>query len=127
MVSTDFVFSGFSVDDVDEAKRFYGETLGFTVAQNEMGILNITLPGGALVIAYPKPDHVPAAYTVLNIEVPSIDEAVGELESAGVSLVRYEGMPQDDKGVMRGKAHDRGPDIGWFLDPAGNIISVMES
>ncbi len=126
MVTSSYAFSGFGVDDIDAALAFYGDTLGFAVSQNEMGILNITLPGGAMVIAYPRPDHVPAAYTILNITVDSIDAAVDELAAAGVSMERYEGMPHDEKGIMRGKAHDRGPDIAWFLDPAGNVLSVIE-
>jgi len=120
-------FSGFSVKDVDEAKRFYGETLGLPAEMNEMGILNITLPGGADVIAYPKADHVPAVFTILNLVVDDIDAAVDALAVEGVVMERYEGMPHDDKGIMRGKAIDRGPDIAWFLDPSGNILSFIEN
>jgi catechol 2,3-dioxygenase-like lactoylglutathione lyase family enzyme len=125
MVTFTTAFSGFSVPDIEAAKAFYGGTLGLDVTINEMGILTIDLPGGASVIAYPKDDHQPATFTVLNLVVPDIDEAVDELTAAGVRFERYEGSPQDDKGVMRGKAADMGPDIAWFTDPAGNILSVM--
>lgn len=127
MVTAVHGFSGFSVDDIEAAKTFYGEALGLPVTLNGMGILAITLPGGADVIAYPKPDHVPAVFTILNLEVADIDTAVDELAAAGVEMVRYEGMPHDDKGVMRGKSVNRGPDIAWFLDPAGNILSVLSN
>ncbi|QJU53213.1 VOC family protein [Herbiconiux sp. KACC 21604] len=119
-------FSGFSVRDTDAAAAFYRDVLGLEVAENEMGILTITLPGGAPVLAYPKgDDHVPATFTVLNFVVPDIDVAVDELTAAGVTFERYEGMPQDEKGIGRGKAAGRGPDIAWFTDPSGNIIAVM--
>ncbi len=86
--------------------------------------LGLQLPGGRVFI-YPKDDHEPATFTVLNFEVADIDAAVAELEAAGVTLERYAGMPQDEKGVMRGKATGNGPDIAWFTDPAGNILSVL--
>ena len=119
-------FSGFSVRDIDAAKDFYGETLGLETTVNGMGILNITLPDGPLVMVYPKPDHEPAVYTVLNLVVADIDAAIDELAAAGVVFERYEGLPQDERGVMRGTQHDRGPDIAWFLDPSGNIIGLLE-
>ncbi|MCS5723511.1 VOC family protein [Herbiconiux sp. CPCC 203407] len=118
-------FSGFSARDIDAAREFYGGTLGLETATNEMGILNLTLPGGAQVLVYPKEDHEPAVYTVLNLVVTDIDAAIDELTAAGVVFERYDGMPQDDKGVMRGSEHDRGPDIAWFCDPSGNIIGLM--
>jgi len=127
MVDFTHGFSGFSVKDVDEAKRFYGETLGLPAEMNDMGILSITLPGGADVIAYPKDDHVPAVFTILNLVVDDISAAVAALADAGVPMERYEGMPQDDLGVMRGKSVNRGPDIAWFLDPSGNILSFIEN
>jgi len=128
MLSTNFGFSGFSVKDIEATRVFYGETLGFAVRLNEMGILDITLPGGAGVIAYPKADHVPATFTILNFVVDDIDTAVGELTAAGVAFEHYEGMPgQDEKGVLRGKAANMGPDIAWFLDPSGNILSVLSN
>lgn len=126
MLTTSHGFSGFSVTDVDESRRFYQDVLGLDVSTNEMGILDIALPaGGAHVLVYPKDDHVPAVFTILNFAVDDIDRAIDELEAAGVSLERYEGMPQDERGVMRGKAVGQGPDIAWFLDPSGNILSIL--
>jgi catechol 2,3-dioxygenase-like lactoylglutathione lyase family enzyme len=116
------VFSGFAVDDLDAARTFYRDTLGFTVGDDAMGILRLTLPGTeAPVIVYPKPDFVPATYTILNVSVDDVRAAVAALTSAGVTMLRYEGMGQDDQGIARGQ----GPDIAWFNDPAGNIISVL--
>jgi catechol 2,3-dioxygenase-like lactoylglutathione lyase family enzyme len=125
MLTSTHGFSGFSVRDVAEAAEFYGSVLGLATSTNAMGILEITLPGGTRVLAYPKSDHVPAVFTILNLAVDDIDVAVRELEAAGVTLERYEGMPQDERGVLRGKAQHRGPDIAWFLDPSGNIVSVL--
>jgi len=125
MLTTTHGFSGFSVDDIDAARTFYGETLGLEVTMNEMGILGIELPGGSAVMVYPKEDHAPAVYTVLNLGVDDIDVAVRELTESGIVLERYEGLPQDETGVMRGKAAGMGPDIAWFTDPAGNILSVL--
>ncbi len=115
-------FAGFSVHDVDAAKAFYGETLGLPVTVNAMGILDIGL-GRGTAIAYPKPDHVPATFTILNFTVPNIDAAVDELEAAGIRLARYEGIEQDERGIARGM----GPAIAWFTDPSGNILAVIES
>jgi len=121
-------FSGFSVDDIDVATAFYGETLGLDVSTNEMGILDVSLSTGGHVIIYPKgPDHVPATFTVLNFPVDDIDAAVDALVAAGVTFERYDGMHQDDKAISRGKAAGQGPDIAWFTDPAGNILSVLSS
>ncbi|RKR74333.1 VOC family protein [Frondihabitans australicus] len=127
MLTTGHAFSGFSVRDADEAKEFYEGVLGLACTMNEMGILDIELPHGGHVIAYPKGDgHVPATFTVLNFEVEDIDAAVGELAENGVVLERYEGLT-DDAGVARGKSQNRGPDIAWFLDPSGNILSVLSN
>ncbi len=115
-------FSGFSVNDAAAAREFYGGTLGLDVAENEMGILEIKLGSGAQVIAYPKDNHVPATYTVLNFVVPDVEKAVDDLNRAGVEMERYEGSPADAKGIVRGM----GPTIAWFTDPAGNILSVIE-
>ena len=123
MVTTNDVFSGFSTDDLAAAKAFYGETLGFEVTESQNG-LEVHAGGHALFV-YPKPDHQPATYTALYLDVPDIDAAVDELVSAGVEILRYDGMQQDDKGIARGKAANRGPDIAWFTDPAGNIIAVL--
>jgi catechol 2,3-dioxygenase-like lactoylglutathione lyase family enzyme len=120
-------FSGFSVDDLAKAKAFYAETLGLKVSGEGIG-LNLHLPGGGTVFAYPKGDHQPATFTILNFTVDSIDEAVDELTGRGVKFERYEnGLQTDSKGIFRGKAENKGPDIAWFKDPAGNILSVIES
>lgn len=124
MLTTTGSFSGYSVDDIAAATAFYRDTLGLTVEDTGMG-LDIGLPGGQHVFLYQKDDHAPATFTVLNFEVADIDAAVAELTAAGVSLERYDGMPQDDSGVMRGKAAGQGPDIAWFLDPAGNVLSIL--
>jgi predicted enzyme related to lactoylglutathione lyase len=115
-------FSGFAVDDIDEAKRFYGETLGLKISDGPMGILNLELAGDRPTMIYPKPDFEPATYTILNFPVDDLDAAVDELTSRGVEMERYDGFDQDDKGIMR----DNGPTIAWFKDPAGNILAVLE-
>lgn len=114
-------FSGFAVDDIAQAKRFYGETLGLSVTE-EHGLLTLHIAGDRPTIVYPKPGHVPAQYTILNFPVDDIDAAVAELTARGVSFERYDGMPQDEHGVMR----EAGPYIAWFTDPAGNILSVLQ-
>lgn len=114
-------FSGFSVDDLTAAASFYRDKLGIPVTETEIG-LSVALPGGQLFI-YPKENHEPATFTVLNFEVADIDVAADELAAAGIPLERYDGMPQDDKGIMRASA-GMGPDIAWFTDPAGNILSI---
>jgi catechol 2,3-dioxygenase-like lactoylglutathione lyase family enzyme len=124
MFKTKAAFSGFSVDDLTKAKKFYSETLGLKVDTMSAG-LNLHLPGGGVVLAYPKDNHQPATFTILNFEVDNIDEAVDELTSRGVRFERYDGMPQDVRGVARGIANNQGPDIAWFKDPAGNILSVL--
>ena len=117
-------FSSFSVDDLPRAKQFYTGTLGLVVEENGMG-LSIHVPGGATVFAYPKGDHQAASFTVLNFVVADIDAAVGELARRGVIFERYEGeLETDAKGIARGIAQNRGPDIAWFKDPAGNFLSV---
>jgi catechol 2,3-dioxygenase-like lactoylglutathione lyase family enzyme len=117
-------FSGFAVKDLDAAKTFYGETLGLDARMGEMGNLDLHLGGGQTVFIYPKDDHVPATYTILNFPVADIDAAVDQLIAAGVTMERYEGpdFNQDAKGIMRGN----GPSIAWFKDPAGNILSVLQ-
>jgi predicted enzyme related to lactoylglutathione lyase len=115
-------FSGFSVDDVQKAKQFYGETLGLEVTEAH-GLLRLHLAGGAEVIAYPKGDqHTPATFTILNFQVEDIDAAVDELTSRGVTFETYPGLKTDEKGIFRGG----GPFIAWFTDPAGNILSVLQ-
>jgi catechol 2,3-dioxygenase-like lactoylglutathione lyase family enzyme len=114
-------FSGFSVSDIDEARKFYTETLGLRVTE-QYGLLTLQLAGGRNILIYPKADHIPASFTILNFQVDDIDAAVDELTSRGVSFERYEGMEQDAKGINRGG----GPFIAWFTDPAGNILSVLQ-
>ncbi|MGD9696993.1 MAG: VOC family protein [Thermoleophilia bacterium] len=116
-------FSGFAVDDLAAARRFYGETLGVRAEDGPMGLLELRLGGGATVLVYPKPDHAPATFTILNFPVPDIDAAVDELAARGVAFERYPGFEQDEKGIARGP---EGPAIAWFTDPAGNILSVIE-
>lgn len=124
MVTITGSFSGYSVDDTGVALAFYRDTLGFPVEETGAG-LNLALPGGQHVFLYPKDDHVPATFTVLNLEVADIDVAARELADAGIELERYPGMPQGDDGIMRGRASGDGPDIAWFLDPAGNVLSIL--
>jgi predicted enzyme related to lactoylglutathione lyase len=114
-------FSGFAVDDLEAAKKFYGETLGVKVSEH-YGLLTLHLAGGRDTLVYPKPDHTPASYTILNFQVDDIDAAVDELVSRGVELEKYEGMGQDAKGINRAG----GPYIAWFKDPAGNILAVLQ-
>ncbi len=118
-------FSGFSVNDLAKAKEFYTQTLGLKVVEEGVG-LRLHLPGGGTAFAYPKDDHQPATFTLLDFVVDTIDEAVDELNSRGVSFDRYEGMLQDEKGIMRGIAQHMGPDIAWFKDPAGNMLAVLQ-
>ena len=117
-------FSGFSVDDIDKAREFYGGTLGLEVSEMD-GLLQLSLGGGATVLAYPKGgDHTPATFTILNFPVDDIDRAVDDLTAAGVRMERYPEMgEQDEKGIHRGPP---GPDIAWFTDPAGNVLSVIK-
>jgi len=114
-------FSGFAVDDIPAARKFYGETLGLEVTE-ENGMLTLHIAGDRPILVYPKPDHTPAAYTILNFPVEDIDAAVDELTRRGVRFERYEGMPTDEKGIMRAG----GPLIAWFTDPAGNVLSVLQ-
>ena len=123
MLKTAKAFSGFSVDDIPAAKKFYGEVLGLDVSE-ENGMLALHIAGGRDILIYPKENHAPATYTVLNFPVEDIDRAVGELTQRGVRFERYEGFDQDAKGIARG---GDGPAIAWFTDPAGNILSVLEA
>ena len=122
MLKADDAFSGFSVNDLDDAKKFYGETLGVEVETVPAGLM---LKIGHGILVYPKPNHEPATYTMLNFRVDDIDKAVDDLTGKGIKFEHYPGLT-DQKGVARGIAHDRGPDIAWFKDPAGNIISVLQ-
>ena len=115
-------FSGFAVDDVQKAREFYGETLGLKTSE-EYGLLTLHLAGDRPTLVYPKDDHTPADYTILNFPVEDIDKAVDDLDARGVSFERYDGFEQDEKGIARG---DEGPPIAWFTDPAGNIFAVIQ-
>jgi catechol 2,3-dioxygenase-like lactoylglutathione lyase family enzyme len=125
MVSVTGLMSGFAVKDIAAAKTFYKDTLGLDVEDNPMNAINLKLPQGGVIFVYPKDDHEPATYTVLNLEVADIDAAVHELTGKGVQFQIYEGAHQDEHGIARGKSVNMGPDIAWFLDPSGNILSVL--
>jgi len=120
------VFSSYSVNDLEKAKDFYEKTLGFPVTQTPEG-LRIAVTKDFAVFLYPKPNHQPATFTVLNLQVMSVDAAVDALTEAGVKMQHYEGELQtDEKGIMHG-GPGKGPTIAWFTDPAGNILSVVEN
>ena len=121
MFATTKAFSGFAVDDLQQARTFYGETLGLRTSE-ENGLLTLHLAGGRDTLVYPKADHAPATYTILNFPVDDIDEAVDQLIERGVHFERYDGFEQDEKGIARGG----GPSIAWFRDPAGNVLSVLQ-
>jgi catechol 2,3-dioxygenase-like lactoylglutathione lyase family enzyme len=122
-------FSGFSVNDLAQAKAFYSETLGLQVDPDGVGV-RLKLPSGGSVFAYSKPDHQPASFTILNLVVDDIDGAVDELTRRGVQFEHYDsadGPRTDKKGILRGRAQNQGPDIAWFKDPAGNFLSVIQN
>ena len=114
-------FSGFAVDDLAAAEKFYGETLGLRTSE-QYGLLTLHLAGGRDTLVYPKPGHVPATYTILNFPVGDLEGTVDELAGRGVEFERYDGFNHDERGIARGGG--QGPDIAWFKDPAGNILSV---
>jgi predicted enzyme related to lactoylglutathione lyase len=123
MLENSEAFSGYSVEDISAARRFYAETLGLSVSDDN-GLLTLHLPGGRDTLIYPKgEDHQPATFTVLNFPVDDIEVTVDELVARGVQFERYEGMQQDTRGIHRGG----GPLIAWFTDPAGNILSVLQT
>jgi predicted enzyme related to lactoylglutathione lyase len=123
MLNDSKAFSGFSANDIPKAKKFYAETLGLKVSESH-GLLRLQFTGGNNVLIYPKPNHVPATFTVLNFPVKDVDLAVEELAKRGVRFEVYDqpDLKTDKKGIMRGN----GPTIAWFKDPAGNILSVLE-
>ncbi len=127
MLKSDKAFSGFSVNDIQKAKAFYGQTLGVDISDGPMGNLELKIGNGATVFIYPKPNHKPATYTVLNFPVDNIDSAVDELTQKGVTFEHYDmgDFKTDSKGILRGGG-EYGPSIAWFKDPAGNILSVLE-
>jgi catechol 2,3-dioxygenase-like lactoylglutathione lyase family enzyme len=120
MLTDSEAFSGFAVDDIAKAKQFYGETLGLNVSENDAG-LSLGIAGSRDVLIYPKPDHSPAPFTILNFPVDDVDAAVDELASKGVEFERYDEFDQDEKGIDR-----NGPagGIAWFKDPSGHILAV---
>ena len=124
MLETRKAFSSFSVNDLQKAKEFYGQTLGLNVSE-EHGLLTLHLAGGNNVLIYPKPNHVPATFTILNFPVNDVDQTVDKLSKRDVHFEIYDkpDLKTDQKGIMRGK----GPTIAWFKDPAGNILSVLQS
>jgi catechol 2,3-dioxygenase-like lactoylglutathione lyase family enzyme len=122
MLRYSHAYSGFSTDDIVKAREFYGKTLGLEVTEAN-GMLTLNLAGGGRVIIYPKADHQPASFTVLNLPVEDIERAVDGLAAAGVAFERYEGAGQDERGIARAYP----PPIAWFKDPAGNILSVIQA
>ena len=121
MLADSQAFSGFAVPDLEQAKQFYGETLGLRVDERD-GSLDLRIAGDRSILIYPKPDHTPATYTILNFPVADVEGTVDALVERGVRFERYEGFDQDDRGILRGG----GPPIAWFKDPAGNILSVIQ-
>ncbi len=122
MLKKSKAFSGFSVDDIKKAKGFYQRTLGLQVRDNPMGSIELHIEGGNTILVYPKSDHRPATYTVLNFPVKDIEVAVDGLSEKGVVFEQYKELDTDEKGI----SHNEGPLIAWFKDPAGNILSVIE-
>jgi catechol 2,3-dioxygenase-like lactoylglutathione lyase family enzyme len=121
MLAHSKAFSGFAVDDIAAAKQFYGETLGLNVS-DEHGMLTLHLAGGTEILIYPKPDHTPATYTILNFPVDTSDAAGDVLVERGGRLAHADGIETDERGILRSD----GPPIAWFTDQAGNILSVLE-
>ena len=120
-------FASFSSNDIAKAKQFYTETLGLEASVDDnMGSLNITLGNGMKIFIYPKDNHQPATYTVLNFFVENIEESVDELVSRGITFEKYDGFDQNDKGIAKSPDPSKGPSIAWFKDPAGNILSLIE-
>ncbi len=125
MFTSDRAFSSFAVTDLDEAKAFYGDTLGIPVKEIDMGFIELTLGSGARVMVYPKPDHEPAVFTILNFDVDDVEAAVDDLNARGVVTKIYDDadFPTDAKGISR----DMGPAIAWFRDPSGNLLAVLST
>lgn len=123
MLKDSIAFSGFSVDDILKAREFYEKILGLKVSEEMQGMLNLHLAGGNAVLIYPKPNHQPATFTILNFPVVNIEQTVDELHNLGVQFEKYDEpyLKTDEKGICRGK-----PLVAWFKDPAGNILSVIE-
>jgi catechol 2,3-dioxygenase-like lactoylglutathione lyase family enzyme len=122
---TQRIYPGLAVSDTEAARAFYTDVLGLAVSENN-GFLTLDLGGGGTLFVYGKDGHVPAQHTVLNFEVPDIDAAVDELTGKGVSMLRYDGMHHDERGIVRPPSPEYGPDIAWFADPSGNVIAVIQ-
>lgn len=120
--------SGFSVDDLEKARRFYNQILGVDIREEDGMGLTLQLTGGTNIFIYPKENHQPATFTILNFMVDDIDSTIEDMSSNGVHFEQYndENLPQDEKGVLRGLRAGHGPDIAWFKDPAGNILSIIQ-
>ncbi len=123
MLKVRSAFASFSTNDIDAAKEFYGNKLGLEVRDTPMSVIEVVLGADQHVTIYPKPNHEPASFTVLNFIVPDIAAAVGDLKGAGISMERYDGMQQDEMGIAR---DPQGPAIAWFKDNAANILAVIE-
>ena len=125
MFTTAHAFSGFSVDDIARARAFYADALGMSVTDDPMGFLNLHLDNGGTILIYSKENHSPASFTILNFPVDDVDAAVTDLNARGVQTKIYDDaeIPTDARGIARGN----GPDIAWFRDPAGNVLSVLSS
>jgi catechol 2,3-dioxygenase-like lactoylglutathione lyase family enzyme len=121
MLADSKAFSGFAAPDIEAEREFYGDKLGIKVTE-EHGLLTLHLAGDRPTLIYPKADHEPAGYTILNFPVDDVEAAVDELSARGVQFEQYDGFDQDEKGIARGN----GPDIAWFKDPAGNVLSVLK-
>src|ERR1700733_1206236 len=129
MLENSKAFSSFSVNDLQKAKEFYSKTLGLKVTDNPMGLIELEINGSNNIMVYPKPNHTPATFTVLNFPVDNIEKTVDELEKRGVVFEHYDmkDLKTDEKGIAWGKKEGMGPNIAWFKDPAGNILSVLEN
>jgi catechol 2,3-dioxygenase-like lactoylglutathione lyase family enzyme len=121
MFASTRAFSGFAVDDLAKAREFYADVLGLKTSE-EHGLMTLHLAGDRPTLVYPKPDHTPATYTILNFPVDDIEKTVDELTARGVRFERYDGLEQDERNIARGI----GPYIAWFQDPAGNVLSVLQ-
>jgi predicted enzyme related to lactoylglutathione lyase len=128
MLENSKAYSGFAVEDLGKAKQFYGETLGLKteVIDEENGLMTLHLAGDRPTLIYQQEGTTPASYTILNFPVDDIDEAVDELTGRGVSFERYEAFEPDEKGIFRGLETGQGPNVAWFKDPAGNVLSVLQ-
>jgi len=124
MLTNSKAFSSFAVKDIQQSKTFYEDTLGLKVKDNPMGLIELHIKGGTSVLVYPKPDHVPATFTVLNFPVEDVEKTVDELAKKGITFEQYPDLKTDKKGISRSA---EGPTVAWFKDPSGNILAIMEN